>query len=128
MLFLCCSNNQNVQMGGTVSTVANNAQDIVETAIPVITWLVCVTEGVILDGQGLSVSTVNKKPQKDLLNIYNRVKPRIRADQWKYTSLKTKSKKKDKKKTLYCSLYMDIAIRRKGKYISVDVDVCFKAI
>lgn len=29
--------NQNVQMGGTVSTVAKNARDIVETVLPVIT-------------------------------------------------------------------------------------------
>lgn len=30
-------NNQNVEMDGTVSTVANNAQDIVETVLHVIT-------------------------------------------------------------------------------------------
>lgn len=37
MFFLCFPNNQNVQIGGTVSTVANNAQDIVKTELPVTT-------------------------------------------------------------------------------------------
>lgn len=55
MSFLFCPNNKNVQMGGTVSTVANNVQDIVETVLPVITWLVNVTTGVIKDGLRLSV-------------------------------------------------------------------------
>lgn len=47
-------------MGGTVSTVAKNAQDIVGTVLHVITWPVSVTKGVVQDGQGLSVSKVNK--------------------------------------------------------------------
>lgn len=46
-------------MDGSVSTVANNAQDIADTVLPVITKPVNVTKVVIKDGQGLSVSKVN---------------------------------------------------------------------
>lgn len=59
MFILLCLNDQNALMDRTVSTVANNAQDIAKTALPVTTWLVNVTEGAIRDGQGLSVSKVN---------------------------------------------------------------------
>lgn len=56
-------NNQNVQMGGTVSTVANNAQNIVETLLNVITLQGNVMKGVVQDGQGLSVPKVNERYQ-----------------------------------------------------------------
>lgn len=47
-------------MDGTVSTVANSAQDIVETVLHVITLMVSVMGAVMLDGQGLPVTKVNK--------------------------------------------------------------------
>lgn len=37
MFIVCFKNDQNVLRGGTVSTVAKNAHDIVETALYVIT-------------------------------------------------------------------------------------------
>lgn len=37
MFIVCCPNDQNVLMGGTVSTVADNAQDIAEKVLHVIT-------------------------------------------------------------------------------------------
>lgn len=50
-------------MGGTVSTVANNAQNIVETLLNVITLQGNVMKGVVQDGQGLSVPKVNERYQ-----------------------------------------------------------------
>lgn len=58
-------NDQNALMDGTVSTVASNAQDIVETVLPAIMWLVNVRKVVIKDGQGLSVKKVNYSNKKN---------------------------------------------------------------
>lgn len=60
MFIVFFENDQNVLRGGTVSTVAKHAQDIVETALYVIMWLDNVRKGVIQGGQGLSVKKVNK--------------------------------------------------------------------
>ena len=43
---------------GTVWNVNSSVPDIVETTLSVITWLVCVREAVLLDGEDLCVIKV----------------------------------------------------------------------
>lgn len=62
--------NKNVWKDGTVQTVANNVMGIVEVVLPVITRMVNVMEGVMLDGQDYNVIKVVHVLVPSLNHIY----------------------------------------------------------